>query len=198
MHRLTTSLVGLILLATASSAAAQSWETPSFLGPRPGADLGIYLVDSDFGDLGVQGIWRQTDAMNLGLRLGFVDAPDDAIQLGVETWGPVAVDSEEFPLDVAWTAGVGASINGLTTVTIPAGITIGKTFDVGTLPVQAYGHPRLALVAFENPVNDDLELELDAEMDLGLDLFIGDGVTLRVGATLGDFDALGIGLAWRR
>ena len=198
MRRLTTSLAVLVLLATASGAAAQSWDTPSFLGPRPGADLGIYLVDTDYGDLGVQGIWRQTEGMNLGLRLGFVDAPDDAIQFGAQTWGPLAIDDAEFPLDVAWTAGVGASVNGLTTVTVPVGVTIGKTFDVGTVPVQAYGHPRMALVAFENPVTDDLELELEAEADIGLDLFIDDGVTIRVGASFGDFDALGIGIAWRR
>ena len=189
--------VVLTIFAAPGAVDAQRWNTPSFLGPVPVGDLGVYVVDGDFGDMGIHGIWRQTGAVNLGIRLGFLDTPDEAIQFGVETWGPVAVADEEFPLDVAWTVGAGATLNGINIVSVPAGLTIGRTFDVGTITMQVYGHPRLVLLAFEQPVTDELELDLDGQFDLGADLYLSETVTFRVAAGLGDADAIGIGIAWR-
>ena len=175
---------------------AQRWNTPSFLGPVPVGDFGVYVVDGDYGDVGIHGLWRQTGAVNLGIRFGFLDGPD-ALQFGFETWGPVVMADEEFPLDVAWTLGAGATLNGFDIVSVPAGATLGRTFDVGTITMQAYGHPRLVLLAFEQPVTDDLELDLDFQFDLGADFYLSEAVTLRVAAGLGDADAIGIGVAWR-
>lgn len=198
MRKLTIMLIGLALAGGASGLNAQAWDTPSFMGPRPGADLGVYLVDGDVGDLGVHAIWRSTRTMNLGLRLGFLDAGDGVLQLGAETWGDIIMEGVDFPLDLTWTAGAGASFNGVTTVSVPVGLSLGKTFDVGAASMQVYGHPRLALVAFNNPVTDDLDLDLESQFDLGADVYLSQAVTLRVGVSLGNGDALGIGLAWRR
>ena len=199
MKKPTIGAITFALLAIAGGAQAQAWNSPSFLGPHPTADLGVYVIDGEIGDVGVQGIWRKTGAMNLGVRLGFVDAGDGVLQAGLETWGDLVVsDDAEFPLDVAWTAGIGASINGVSTLSVPAGVSIGQTFEAGSITMQVYGHPRLVLVAFENPVDDDLELDLEGQFDLGTDLYLSDDVTVRVGVSLGEADALGIGVAWRR
>ena len=190
-----------VLMGVASGTEAQvSWDVPSFLGPRPGSDIGIYLVDPDaFGaDLGLQGIWRTTGGANLELRVGYLDAPDGILQLGAATWGPVVVEGEDFPLDIAWTVGGGVSVDGLTTVSVPGGLSIGHTFDLESVAIQVYGHPRVALLIYEHPISDDLELDLEGQFDLGADFFLTEGLTLRVGASLGDYDALGIGLAWRQ
>ena len=190
------------LLGIASGLQAQSWDTPSFLGPRPVGDVGVYLIDGDYGDFGVHGIWRQTGPANLGIRLGLVDEPapgdDLGVQFGAETWGTIVLADQDFPFDVSWTAGAGVSVNGGTTVSVPAGVSIGGTFDVGSIAMQAYLHPRLALVAFENPApdDDDLELELEGLVDLGADMYLSDRWTLRIAASFGDPDGLGIGLAW--
>lgn len=197
MKKLTIGMVTLALLAVGSGVEAQSWDTPSFMGPRPGADLGLYLVDAEFGDIGIHGIWRTTSGMNLGLRLGFVDAGDGVIQLGAETWGDIILEGADFPLDLTWTAGAGASMNGGATVSVPAGVSIGRTFDVGSVSVQAYGHPRLALIAGEDAAGD-LNLDLDSQFDLGADVYLSQSVTLRIGTSFGTGDALGIGVAWRR
>lgn len=196
MKRGVLAVVVTLLLGTAPGAHAQVWDTPSFMGPRPGSDLGFYLVD--VGEIGFQGIWRTSRATNLGFRLGYVDAADGIVTVGVETWGDIVVQDADFPLDLSWTIGGGAWLNGITAISVPLGISFGRTFDLGTLPVQAYGHPRISLVAAEDPVTDDLELELEGQFDIGADLFLGEDWKLRVGLSFGgNDDALGIGLAWR-
>lgn len=198
MKKLTIGLAVIALLAAASGAAAQEeWDDPSFMAPQPGNDLGFYFVDE--GGVGFEGIWRQTRDVNLGLRLGFVDEAGGTLEFGAETWGPIVLaDQNEFPLDVTWTAGVGASINGLNTIGVPVGISLGRTFDAGDLTMQVYGHPRLELLAFENPFTDDIDLDLDPRFDVGADLYLSHSVTLKIGASFGQGDALGIGLAWRQ
>lgn len=188
-----------VLMGVASGAEAQvPWDVPSFLGPQPGSDIGIYLADHEVADLGIHGIWRTTGGPNLGLRLGFLDAADGIVQFGVETWGPIVLEGEDFPLDLTWTLGAGVSVDGLTTVGVPGGVSIGHTFDLESVAIQVYGHPRLELFLYEHPVNDDLELDLEGQFDLGADFLLSQGITLRVGASLGDWDALGVGIAWRQ
>lgn len=195
MDRFIASAVIATLLVTASAVEAQRWDTPSFMAPQPGSDLGVYLVEG--GDLGIHGLWRRAGSANLGVRVGYLDTGDGTLQLGAETWGAVILEGADFPLDLSWTAGAGASVNGGFSVSLPVGLSIGRTFRGSSVSIQAYGHPRLALVLFDNPATNDLELDLDGQFDLGADVFLSESWTLRVGASLGGSDALGIGLAWR-
>ena len=204
---MTRTLIGtalVLLLVGAADATAQDaptlWDTPTFMGPRPGSDLGVYLIDADYGDVGLQGIWRTSDGTNLGLRAGFLDTPGDAIvTLGAETWGDIAVQDADFPLDLSWTAGVGAWLNGSTVVSVPVGVSIGRTIDIegSNVSVQVYGHPRLGLAIYENAA-DDLDLDLGGLFDLGADFHLSSDLAIKVAASFGDSDALGIGLAWRQ
>lgn len=204
MKQILIGTVLLLLAAGVTTASAQDvptlWDTPSFMGPRPGSDVGVYLLDGDLYDLGLQGIWRTSGSTNLGLRLGFLDTPgDEIITLGAETWGDIAVQDADFPLDLSWTLGAGAWVNGSTVFGVPLGVAIGRTIDIEDSDVsfQVYGHPRLGFVFYENAA-DDLELDLDATFDIGADVYLSSGLAIEVAASLGDFDALGIGLAWRR
>jgi hypothetical protein len=194
--RIRTILIALTALGIAGGARAQAFDVPSFMPPRPGDDIGGYI--STQGDFGIQGIWRQRGSLNLGLRLGFIDydAPDDAITVGAETWGPIVSAGPEFPLDVSWTLGLGAGFNGGTLFEVPFGVSMGRTLDAGTIPIQVYGHPRLALVHFSSDQFDDTDL--DVLFDLGADFHLSPDWKLRVGATFGDPDeAFGVGLAYR-
>ena len=195
----------LLFLAGAVAASAQDvptvWDSPTFMGPRPGSDIGIYIIDSDIAEPGLQGIWRTSGGTNLGLRLGFLDAPgDEVVTLGVETWGDIVVQDADFPLDLSWTTGVGAAINGNTVFGIPLGVSIGRTLDIedSDVSIQVYGHPRLGLTIYDDPITDDLETDLSAMFDLGADVYLGSGLAVEVSASLGDYDAVGIGLAWRQ
>ncbi len=195
--------VSLGLLVTVAPARAQvhvdvdriAYDAPSFMPPRPGDDIGIYL--SNIQEFGIQGIWRQSGNLNLGLRLGYVDRRlgDGAITVGAETWDLLFAAGDPLPVDVAWTLGVGAAINGGTTLEVPAGLTFGLPVDLDQLQLQVYAHPRLGF--FVHAEGDDTDLDLEGLFDLGVDAVINENLKLRLGATFGQTDALGIGLAYR-
>lgn len=182
-------------LGFAGSASAQAFDVPSFMPPHPGDDIGGYLTTQ--GDFGIQGIWRQQGNLNLGLRFGYVDYDrrDGAITIGAETWGEVMEAGRDFPLDITWTLGIGAGFNGGTLFEVPVGLSLGRVLDTEFMPIQVYGHPRIALAVFSNDAGDDTDLEF--LFDLGADFHFNPEWKFRVGATLGDAEAFGVGLAYR-
>ena len=189
-------LIGL-LAGSAGQAAAQPWDVPSFFSPRPGEDIGIYVVDMDgTDDLGIVGIWRQEGNLNLGVRAGVLDG--DHISLGAEFYGPIR--GVNAPIYMSWLLGVGGTFNGATWLRIPAGVSIGTIFDAGSLDIMPYLHPRVALdyVSWDAPEGvDDSDSELNFDLDLGADISLGPQWVFRFGATVGDFDGIGVGIAYR-
>lgn len=189
------AIAAVVLSLLMASEVRAQYDTPSFLPPRPGDDIGIYLSDVERADFALQGIWRQGGNLNLGLRLGYIDfeRDDGAIVVGAESWGLVARADNDFPVDMAWTLGVGATFNDHTVLEVPLGLTIGRVVQLDALTLQPYGHPRIAL--FIAPDAND-EVRLRGLFDLGVDAVVSDSWKLRVGATLGAIDAVGIGLAY--
>lgn len=185
----------LAFLVMASDVRAQ-FDTPSFLPPRPGDDIGIYLIpDLGGADFGLQGIWRQRGNLNLGLRVGYIDlGTTGAVVVGVDSWDLVAEAGDQFPVDVAWTLGAGAAFNGGTLLELPAGISIGRVFEIDPVTLQGYFHPRLAL--FIEPDAPD-EIFVEGLFDLGVDALLSEDLKVRLGITLGRVDAVGVGLAYR-
>lgn len=193
-----TCIVLLVLLAgTAGQASAQPWDAPSFFSPRPGEDIGVYVVDADGSDdLGIVGIWRQEGNLNLGVRAGVLDG--DHVSVGAEFYGPIRGISS--PILMSWVVGLGGTFNGATFVRIPAGVSIGTAIDAGSLTIVPYLHPRLAFdyISFDAPEGvDDSDSELNVDLDLGADFSLGRQFVLRFGATVGDWDAIGIGIAYK-
>jgi hypothetical protein len=61
-------------------------------------------------------------------------------------------------------------------------------------------HPRVAfdLIAYDNAAGDEeTDSEFNFDLDLGADLALGDRFVARFGATIGDWDAIGVGIAYR-
>lgn len=191
MRRIAIVVLAVAGLGVASQAQAQ-WDAPSFLPPRPGEDLGVYI--SDQGDFAIEGIWRQQGSLNLGLRAGYVDAANGLFLVGAETWSPIFTASREFPLDISWALGVGGLFGDVNQFEVPAGITLGHTFVLAPTTIQVYGYPRLGLFITSN--GDANDAELDGLFDIGADAQVGDNLKLRLGITFGRSDALGVGLAW--
>ncbi|HUG40020.1 MAG TPA: hypothetical protein VMM12_06035 [Longimicrobiales bacterium] len=183
-------------LGVASGASAQVWDAPSFLPPRPGEDVGVYVTWPDGANFGIQGIWRQHGNLNLGVRVGYLDrAIDGAFLVGAETWGGLVDAGRDFPVDVSWTLGAGATFGDFTVFSIPVGVSIGRALVLSPLTFQLYGHPRLAVVVASAGNNTTTDLE--GLIDLGADLHLNPDWKLRLGVTLGETDALGLGLAYR-
>ena len=186
------------LLVSASGAAGQAWDTPSFFAPRPGEDIGAYVVmpDADGADAGFHAIWRQAGNLSLGVRGGFVS---DAIHLGAEFYGGLPIAA--FPLDMSWIVGAGGSFDDdVTWVRIPVGVSIGKTLGTaGGFTVQPYVHPRVSLdiIAVGEGDNEATETDANFTIDLGADFAITPQFAVKIGGSFGDVDAWGAGIAWR-
>lgn len=194
--RRTFAVFGLLLgFGATPPLAAQAWDAPAFFAPRAHDDIGIYAFVPEHGDWGVEGIWRQSGNINLGVRAGL---GDDLVLVGAEFYGPL--DLAASPLRFAWLVGVGAGFNDVTLLRVPVGISIGT--DLGsaeTLQFTPYVFPRVALELAAVDVGDEEETSTDIgfALDLGADLALSPSLTLRVGATLADRNAFGAGVAYR-
>src|SRR5690606_23561653 len=122
----------------------------------------------------------------------------DHFSVGGEFYGPIRAVSS--PLLMSWVLGVGGTFNGATWLRVPFGVSIGTILDAGSLRIQPYLHPRVAFdyISFDAPPGvDDSDSDLNFDLDLGADIDLGPQFVLRFGATVGDFDGIGIGVAYR-
>lgn len=179
-------------LGGAAHADAQVY-TPTYLAPVSSGDVGIYLSEAP-GDFAIEGIWRRNlGGYDLGFRVGVADADDVALLVGAQLRNPLRIT--DFPLALAFTAGVQAIVSDNTAAGFQAGLSIGKTFVPGDFTVTPYIHPRAGLVS--QPGSDD-DLESAVLADVGFDFAFQPNLSFRVGLGLGSETAeWGVGLAWR-
>lgn len=197
MRKLPVVIAFALLAGWSGQGAAQPWDVPSFFSPRPGEDIGLYIIDEDGrDDLGIVGIWRQEGNLNLGVRVGVLD--DDRFSAGAEFYGPIR--GVRAPVYMSWLVGLGGTFNGATWLRIPAGVSIGTIVDAGSLEIMPYVHPRVAFdyISFDAPEGvDDSDSDLNFDVDLGADISLGSQFVFRFGASIAEFEGIGIGLAYR-
>lgn len=195
----TVLLIAGILGVGAQSAAAQvKWDSPLLTPPRPTPGMGLFLVDVDGGGAGAMFTWQPTPR-SWGFRLGIADSRDDvAVFGGGDVSGAITRERADFPLDIDWVFGVGASIADWFVVSVPAGITIGHTFDAESAQFTPYLTPRVFLDARfgDDGRGDDSDLDLGVAVDIGLDLRFNQNWRIRFGGSLGDRDGLAIGVVF--
>ncbi len=199
MLRRSIGLAATFVLLAAGPGLAQSWETPTFFSPRPHDDLGAYIVKPDYGDWGVQGIWRQSAGINLGVRGGIGGRSGDrTVLIGAELFGPLSLEGTA-PLSLYWVTGIGASIDGVTRLRIPVGVSVGVPLGSGGTMITPYVHPRVAfdVKTSETANGDETDTDIEIDIDIGADFEIADRWVLRFGYRLGSNDVLGIGFAFR-
>lgn len=194
-------MVGCACTVTVAAAplSAQAWDVPSFFSPRPGEDIGLYVIDAEGpGDLGFAGIWRQEGNINLGVRAGL--AGGDHFSVGAEFYGPLDLLGPQSPVLVSWIVGAGATFNDATWLRIPLGASIGMNLgSSSSIRILPYVHPRVSfdLVAYDTGAGEETDTEFNFDLDLGADVALGQQFVLRVGATIGEWDAIGVGVAYR-
>jgi len=185
------------LLGLAAEARSQVvWDSPSLIPPRAPAGTGILLVDAHRAGVGVLGTWRGTP-LGMGLRLGIADGDDIAVFGGLDFVSPLMRASPAFPLDLSWFAGVGAGYDEWAVISVPFGLTIGRTFGAPDVQFTPYLAPKLIADAhLDRGPGDDNELELNFDVDLGFDVRFQPGWRLRLGAGLGSRSGLAFGLVF--
>ncbi|MGH7472126.1 MAG: hypothetical protein ACRENP_29600 [Longimicrobiales bacterium] len=201
-------MMGLLMLAGLSaSASAQriAWDEPSFFSPRPMDDIGLYItrVNRSAGDpTGMSAIWRQSGNLNLGVRAGVGDLNNagETVLVAAELYGPLNSLVPVGSIDVSWILAAGAVFGDSYTVfSMPLGASIGMRLGSGGVQVLPYVYPRISLdiVAFD--INGEERTDTDGvlSVDIGADLSLGERLVLRVGGSLFERSAIGVGLALR-
>lgn len=206
--------VAAALLAVPGSAPAQvapEWDVPAFHLPGGEDGYGLYVTfPQDMEAVGAVGTWRAAgDYVDLGLRLGIANVErglvEDEVGLsaGFDLKNELVSAYEEFPLDVAWATGIGASAVpelDRAAVRVPLGLVFGRRIQEEEVTVTPYLYPRLALdfLFREDRPALDIGDETDVRMDLdfGADVRFQEEWSIRVGFTMGrDFTA-GAGLTF--
>ncbi len=205
-----TAVIGIVMLAAlAAPGAAQqiSWDAPSFFSPRPMDDIGVYisrttLTRSRVDVNGLSLIWRQSGNLNLGVRAGVGDlnSPGQTVLVGAELYGPLNSLLPGIGIDISWILGGGAVFgDNYTLFSVPFGASIGLRLGSGNVQVLPYVHPRVSLDIVAVDINGTEETETDGSiaLDIGADLNLGERFILRIGGSLIDREAFGVGFALR-
>ena len=199
MLRKVLSPVPLVLLL-ASPVLAQTTTTPVFLSPYrafPRLEFGASLSDVGHG-FAAEGFYRAgSGRYDFGFRGGFLDRDpgDTQFVVGADFRTRVVDHSEDFPLDGAFTAGIGGLFgNGSTFATVPVGISLGRRIELEDSNVKfvPYLHPVLA------PTFGEGDADVKFGLGLGVDISLSRRFEVRVSGALGDYDGVGISVAFLR
>jgi hypothetical protein len=211
MRKRVVAFAGLVLtLAAVRPATAQiAWESPMLIGPEAPAGLGLYLMEpwpSD--EFAVLGTYRTAPVpIGLGFRLGIGEGLRDELAVfgGVDVAGSLLRATNDTPIDVVWFTGAGLGIGDDAIISFPLGLSVGAVLDSDSgVRFAPYLAPRIVLDAFICDDDDerdfcrgDDDLDLDLAADVGLDLSFRPDWMIRFAATLGDREAIAIGIVFR-
>jgi hypothetical protein len=190
-------MAGLTALTLAQPVQAQvAWDAPLLVSPGSPTGWGIYLVDPWPGSgIGALATWRAGGP--IGFRLGVAEGwrGDLAVYGGIDMSGPLARHSSEFPLDVDWVTGAGVSVGESALISFPLGLSMGRVIRADGATFNPYFAPRARLDAWLGDPRPRRGARLNLGVDLGVDLSFQPGWAIRFGATLGDPDAIAIGIS---
>lgn len=192
------TLVTAALIAgfSAPLSAQIAWDSPALISPVAPAGLSLFVMNPAGGDLGGLATFRhEAGPVGLGYRFGIADedqpSSDIAVSAGVDISGFLSRGVEGSEIDVVWWSGAGIGVGTETVFTIPAGIVLGWSGSGGDVILSPYGG---AHVNLDISSNDADNVDFNGAVDLGLDLVLPSGWMVRFGATIGDREALALGV----
>jgi len=180
--------------------AAQTLGTPVYMAPYRAftrVEIGGMVSDPGAG-FALEGAYRYgVNQFDIGIRAGFLSKQqpggDDAYFLaGADVRFRVIEHSDQFPLDGAFTGGVGGELGPDSRLYLPVGLTFGRRIELeGGLSFVPYAHPVIA-PSF-GPTSEVL-----FGFGLGVDFKVSRAVDVRVSGGIGDIEGIGIGVSWIR
>jgi len=189
----------LVLVVTASAAAAQATGLPSFNAPHRAFDRHEFGGTLSFpeGDFtGIEGQYRFGYQMfDIGLRGGILDTPGDAeVLLGAEGRVRVLTHSETFPLDGAVVFGAGTV--GFENFLVPGGLSLGRRIEIQDSPVSIipYAQPTIWLNFDDSDATDTVLFGLG----LGADFRLSQQFDVRLSVGVGDVEGIAVSAVWVR
>jgi len=160
------------------------------------AGVSLFVISPAGGDLGGLVTFRH-DAGPVGLGYRFAISDQDgssgdlAVAGGVDISGFLSRAVEGSEIDVMWWSGAGIGIGNETVVSLPVGALIGWSGQGGDVILSPYGGGHVTLDISTSDVDN---VHFGGSFDLGLDIVLSSGWLIRFGASLGDRDALALGV----
>jgi hypothetical protein len=200
------TLIVSLILPRDDASAQVAWDAPLLSPPDAQPGIGLYLVETAGGELGAMTTWRKGQSPHhLGWRVGVAEGPVGRLNAyaGADVSGTWRRATADLPLDLAWIGGLGMAAGDYFILSIPFGVTAGRTLlgDTGIRFIP-YFSPRLILDATfgrdaaEGDTGDPDGVDLDITLDLGFDVSFPNYWSLRFGATVGDREGLALGIAF--
>lgn len=203
-------LAALIALATAAILVSPGtadgqilWDAPRMIGPESPSGVGFYWLraealpadgDAVFATLPVPG----TDG-GVTLRGGIGEGATDELAGfgGVDVRALIARHDESQPLDIGWNAGVGASYGEYLVVSVPVGLSAGRSWASGSVWFAPWVGLGAVLDYRRGDAAPEEEFALEPNAEVGLDLALDRSrrFVLRAAASLGDRQAVAVGLS---
>lgn len=196
------AVVGLALAAT-SAAAQILWDQPRMIGPESPGGFGVYWMrteslpgsgDAAFATWALPGFGG-----SVAVRGGAGEGATGEIAGfgGVDVRAPLARHTEEQPLDVEWHAGAGVSGGDYLLVAVPTGVSVGRSWSSGAVwfaPYVSLGATGEVRIGDDAP-DEEFVVEPTAEVGVDLSFDSARRFVLRAAASLGDRQAVAVGLA---
>lgn len=186
-------------------ASAQTTGTPVFLAPYHAfrsSEIGGFFTDPGAG-FTLEGMYRVgKGSLDIGLRSG-IGSNDIKVTngkratfflAGLDIRQRIIKHTESFPLDGALTLGLGGNFGDINIGYLPVGMTFGRKVDLeGTKTTfTPYFHPVLVQTFGDGPD------ELLFGIGLGLNIEFSPRFDARIGAGLGDYNGISLGIAFTR
>ena len=198
-----------LYLAVGHVAPAQAqmvWDTPRLIGPESPTGFGVHWVRSAaLGpelDAGMITFGLPGTAGAVSLRGGAAQDQEEELSVfgGIDLRAHIATHSDDQPLDIAWTAGIGAGAptnsDRVIALSLPMAIAVGRSWSSGSVWAAPYVSLGVAFDLFVGSDAPEDEFDWSPTAAVGLDLALDPGrrFVVRVGASLGDRHAFSVGL----
>ena len=194
-------LVGALAALPAAAAGQIAWDTPRLIGPNSPGGFGAYWLRAGSlpGDGDAAMVTWTLPGLGGAVSVrggGGTGAADEIAGFGgIDVRTPLARHGDDQPLDLEWTAGLGVGVGDYLLVSVPMGISAGRSWTSGAVWLAPYVSLGVALdVSFGDQAPDD-EFDVTPAADIGMDLSLDPGrhFILRIATSLGDRQALVVG-----
>lgn len=192
-------------LAATPATAQVAWEGPRLVDTTSRRGFGAHWVD--YGTMPGDGMGMLFTWMGAGLpdrtqlRGGVAEGAYGAGSVfgGIDRWGRLASRSATLPVDLSWTTGIGAGVGEYAVVTVPLGVTAGRSWPVGSLMLSPYVHTGVGVDVRFGERNPGERWGMGVAIDLGflLSLDRTRRYAFSASAGLGDRQAVSLGIVVR-
>lgn len=202
MRKISLAIIAVAILPL--SLAAQAGFYPAFQPTRVAErEYNFGLTDWDGGSALLfqwrEGLGNQRSQFTADLGISDGDGPADdngALIIGGSFHYQLMRASSELPFDMVFGAGLGLTAgDDYNVFRVPVGVAIGHRFPLeGNFAITPFVHPRISFDRVKVGAFSDTDTNID--IDIGGSFEINPQMQVRLAATLGSGDAVGVSFVW--